>query len=176
MPRWAPGVLTGATSSTTGPEVGASSPATIRNSVDLPQPDGPRIEMKSLSVTVSVVGSSATVGAWPRPPGKVRLTAAITSLLISGEAPEKQSLVRPLEGEIGHEPDHADHDDAEDDLAGVEQRLAVGDHVTDPARCADEFGDDHVRPRPSEHQPQRLGDRGRGVRQQHPAHDTARVG
>src|SRR5438309_8404858 len=28
-----------------------------------------------------------------------------------GEAPGKQSLVRPLEGEIGHEPDHADHDD-----------------------------------------------------------------
>src|SRR3989442_10291192 len=173
MPRSAPGVLTGAPSSTTRPEVGASSPATIRNSVDLPQPDGPRIEMKSLSVTVSVVGSSATVGAWPRPPGKVRLTAEITSLLISREAPGKQSLVRPLEGEVGYEPDHADHDDAEDDLAGIEQRLAVGDHVTDAARRADQLGDDHVRPRPSEHQPQRLGDRGRGVRQQHPTHDAA---
>src|SRR5438132_3441397 len=176
IPRSAPGALTGVPSSRMRPDVGASSPATIRNSVDLPQPDGPRIEMKSLSVTISVVGSSATVGAWPRPPGKVRLTAEMTSLLISDEAPAEQALVRPLEGEIGHEPDHADHDDAEDDLAGIEQRLAVGAHVTDPARRADEFGDDHVRPRPSEHQPQLLGDRGRGVRQQHPAHDTARVG
>src|SRR5439155_821431 len=122
---WLSSAPKGAPSSTTRPDVGASSPATIRNSVDLPQPDGPRIEMKSLSVTVSVVGSSATVGAWPRPPEKVRLTAAITSLLISGEAPEKQSQVRPLEVKLGHEPDHADHDDAEDDLAGVEQRLAV---------------------------------------------------
>src|SRR6266511_6431365 len=164
MPRSAPGALTGAPSSRMCPDVGASRPATIRNSVDLPQPDGPRIEMKSLSVTVSVVGSSATVGAWPRPPGKMRLTAAITSLLISGEAPAEQSLVRPLEGEVGHEPDHADHDDAEYDLPGIEQRLAVGDHVPDAARRADQFGDDHVRPCPSEHQPQRLGDRGRGVR------------
>src|SRR5207302_8357207 len=64
----------------------------------------------------------------------------------------EQALVRPLEGEIGHEPDHADHDDAEDDLAGIEQRLAVGDHVPDPARRADELGDDHIRPCPSEHQ------------------------
>ena len=63
MPRSAPGALTTAPSSSTRPDVGASSPATILSSVDLPQPDGPRIEMKSLSVTVSVVGSSATVGA-----------------------------------------------------------------------------------------------------------------
>src|SRR6266508_2231453 len=99
MPRSAPGALTGAPSSSTRPDVGASSPATIRSSVDLPQPDGPRIEMKSLSVTVSVVGSSATVGAWPRPPGKVRLTASIASVLILSEAAGKQSLVRQLEGE-----------------------------------------------------------------------------
>src|SRR6266567_5163076 len=156
MPRSAPGALTGTPSSSTRPDVGASSPATIRSSVDLPHPDGPRIEIKSLSATVSVVGSSATVGARPRPPTKVRLTASIMSLLISREAPGKQSLVRPLEGEIGHESDHADHDDAENDLPGIEQRLAVGDHVTDPARCADELGDDHVCPCPSEHQPQRL--------------------
>src|SRR6266404_4689885 len=150
MPRSAPGALTGMPSSSTRPAVGASSPATIRSSVDLPQPDGPRIEMKSLSVTVSVVGSSATVGAWPRPPGKMRLTAEITRLLISDEAPAKQSLIRPLECEVGHEPDHADHYDAENDLPGIEQRLAVGDHVPDAARGADELGDDHVRPCPSE--------------------------
>src|ERR1700756_2589755 len=137
MPRSAPGALTGAPSSNTRPEVGASSPATTRSSVDLPQPDGPRIEMKSLSATVSVVGSSATVGGWPRPPGKMRLTASIASLLTgvpprlrlsplrcpqrgctralalrrSCEAPWKQPLVCPLEREIGHEADHADHDD-----------------------------------------------------------------
>ena len=59
---------------------------------------------------------------------------------------------------------------------GVEQRLAVGDHVADAGRRADQLGDDHVGPRPAEHEPQRLGDRRRGGRQQHAPHDAAGVG
>ena len=54
----------------------------MRNSVDLPQPDGPRIVMKSLSATVRDVGCSATVAAPPRTPGKTRETWSMTSLLI----------------------------------------------------------------------------------------------
>ena len=49
MPRSAPGAATGVPSSTTRPVVGVSRPATMRSSVDLPQPEGPRIVMKSLS-------------------------------------------------------------------------------------------------------------------------------
>ena len=71
IPRSAPGAVTGEPSSTTRPVVGVSRPATMRSSVDLPQPDGPRIVMKSLSSTASVVGCSATVGAPPRTPGNV---------------------------------------------------------------------------------------------------------
>ena len=52
----------------------------IRSSVDLPHPEGPRIVMKSLSATVSVVGCSACVGVPPRTPGKVRLTASMREL------------------------------------------------------------------------------------------------
>ena len=162
MPRSAPGPATGAPSSSTRPVVGVSSPATMRSSVDLPQPDGPRIVMKSLSATASDTGCSATVGAPPRTPGNVRPTPSMTSLLIGpaqASDPGKQLLVAPLEREVGDEPDHADHDDAEDDLAGVEQRLAVGDHVADARRRADQLGDDHVGPRPAEHEAQRLGDR-----------------
>ena len=33
-------------------------------------------------------------------------------------------------------PDEADDDDAEDDLIGGQQRLAVGDHVADAGRLA----------------------------------------
>ncbi len=83
MPRSAPGAATGVPSSSTRPVVGVSRPATMRSSVDLPQPDGPRIVMKSLSATSSVVGCSATVGAPPRTPGNVRLTPSIASLLIA---------------------------------------------------------------------------------------------
>src|SRR5512147_42274 len=159
MPRSAPGPVTRAPSSSTHPEVGVSRPATMRSSVDLPHPEGPRIVMKSLSATVIVVGCNATVGGPPRTPGNVRLTASIASLLTSRRCPRKEPQVRPLEQEVRHEPDHADDDDAEDDLAGVEQRLAVGDHVADAAGGADQLGDDHVGPRPPQHEPQRLGDR-----------------
>src|SRR2546428_1062883 len=132
MPRSAPGPVTGAPSTSTRPAVGASSPATIRSSVDLPQPDGPSRQMKSLSATASDVGSNARVGGAPRTPGNVRLTASMSRRdTRSGEGPGEQPLVQRLEEVVGNEADDADDHDPEDDLAGVEQRLAVGDHVAD---------------------------------------------
>src|SRR5436305_3173365 len=175
MPRSAPGPVTGAASSSTRPVVGTSSPATMRSSVDLPQPDGPSTPMKSLSATASEVGSSARVGGPPRTPWKIRLTASMTrrdTRARSGQAPGEQPLVQRLEQVIGDEADDSDHDDAEDDLTGVEQRLAVGDHVADAAGGADELGHDDVGPRPAQHQAQRLGDDGRTRRQQHAPHDA----
>src|SRR5262245_45950225 len=151
MPRSGPGPPTGTPSSSTRPLVGVSSPATMRSSVDLPQPDGPRIARKSLSATSKASGSMARVGARPRRPGKLRLTPSISRRATarrSGEAPREQPLVQHLEEEVGDQPDHADHHDAEDDLSRVEQGLAVGDHVADPAGRADQLGDDHVGPRP----------------------------
>src|SRR5882762_969176 len=160
MPRSAPGPTTGTPSSNTRPAVGVSRPATIRNSVDLPHPDGPMIVMKSLSATASVVGCSASVGGPPRTPGNVRATPSITSLLTSPsrlrKGPWIERVIRPLEQEVRDQSDDSDHNDAEDDLAGIEERLAVGDHVSDAARRADQLGDDHVGPRPSQHQTQRL--------------------
>src|SRR6185436_20454044 len=58
------------------------------------------------------------------------------------QAPGKEPLVHPLEQKIRHEADHADHDDAEDDLACIQESLAVGDHVADAGRRAEQFGDD----------------------------------
>src|SRR5258708_33833071 len=160
MPRSAPGAATGAPSSSTRPMVGESSPATMRSSVDLPHPEGPRIVMKSLSATESDVGCNATVGARPRAPGKTRLMPSIASLLIGnlGQTPGVKALVGPLEQEIGDEADHADHDDAEDDLPCIQKRLAVGDHVADAAGRADQLGDDHVGPRPAQNHPPRFAD------------------
>src|SRR5215468_7291467 len=157
MPRSAPGPVTGSPSRSTRPLVGRSSPATMRRSVDFPQPDGPRRQMKSLSETRSDVGSMARVGEPPRTPGKVRLTSSIARVGTragSGEAPREQPLVQDLEAIVGDEPDHADDHDAEDDLPRVEQRLAVGDHVADATRGSDQLGHDDVGPRPAEDQPE----------------------
>src|SRR5690349_7404964 len=175
MPRSAPGFVTGSPSSSTRPLLARSRPATMRSSVDFPQPDGPRMVMKSLSATRSETGSSARVGGAPaRAGGKTRATPSMTSLLMpppapaqtnphrqprpepvegrprppcrgstssplgwsvlqraSPQAPGEQAAVGGLEQEIGHEADQADDDDAEDDLPGREQGLAVGDHVAD---------------------------------------------
>src|SRR5438093_12268149 len=115
MPRSAPGPVTGAPSSSTRPVVGTSSPATMRSSVDLPQPDGPSTPMKSLSATASEVGSSARVGGPPRTPWKIRLTASMTRRdprARPGQAPGEKPLVKRLEQVTGDEPDDPIPDDA----------------------------------------------------------------
>ncbi len=68
------------------PAVGKSSPATMRSSVDLPQPEGPRMVTKSFSRTSKSIGSSACV-AWPRVPGEGARHAAngkLVQALITG--------------------------------------------------------------------------------------------
>src|SRR5262245_22405442 len=83
MPRSAPGRVTGSPSSRTRPSLALSRPATIRSKVDLPQPDGPKMAMKSLSATVSEMGSRARVDPLPpRTGGKVRVTPSMMSLLM----------------------------------------------------------------------------------------------
>ena len=47
IPRSGPGPATAWPSSKTSPPVASSSPATMRMSVDLPQPDGPTTQMNS---------------------------------------------------------------------------------------------------------------------------------
>src|SRR5664279_2441768 len=61
MPRSAPGAAMRWPSSSTSPEVGWSRPATMRKSVLLPQPEGPRMVTKSFSATCRSVASSACV-------------------------------------------------------------------------------------------------------------------
>src|SRR4051794_29613476 len=80
MPRSAPGPATARPSRSTRPVLGRSSPATMRRSVDFPQPEGPRMVMKSFSATSSVVGSTARVGLAPRTPGNTRETPSMRSL------------------------------------------------------------------------------------------------
>ena len=59
------------------PLVGASSPATMRSSVVLPQPEGPRIVMKSLSADRRATWAAAQLVGGPlRTPGNVRADAA----------------------------------------------------------------------------------------------------
>ena len=93
-------------SSSTCPAVGASRPATMRSSVLLPHPDGPRIVMKSLSATA--VGRQQRLRRRPAAtPGNVRETPrsiderrSSAAIRRAHEAPRKQRAVRLLESEI----------------------------------------------------------------------------
>ncbi len=62
MPRSFPGPLTCALSSRIVPWVGPIKPATSRNRLVLPQPDGPTITENSLSSTSSEMFSRAVTG------------------------------------------------------------------------------------------------------------------
>ena len=149
----------------------------MRSSVDLPQPEGPRMVTKSFSRTSKSIGSSACVRLAACVPVKVRGRRRGSESCVHHErAPGEEAAVERLEREVGDQADHADDDDPEDDLAGVQQRLAVGDHVADARGRADQLGHDHVGPGPAQHQAQRLGDARRGARDQHARDDAAAVG
>src|SRR6476661_1096187 len=147
MPRSGPGRVTAWPSSSTRPVLGCDRPATMRNRVDLPQPDGPRMVMKSLSATSSSTGSRARTGGPPWTPGKTRDTPWMRSLLMSlRRVPGEEALVERLEQEVRNQTDQADDEDAEDHLPRVEQALRVHDHVADAAGRTDQLGDDDVGP------------------------------
>ena len=59
MPMSVRGALTAAPSMAIAPSLGAINPATIRSSVDLPQPEGPRKETKSPGLMVRSTGPKA---------------------------------------------------------------------------------------------------------------------
>src|SRR3954466_4151163 len=137
MPRSAPGPSMRRPSSSTSPLLGWSSPATMRSSVLLPQPEGPRMVTKSFSATSSVVACNANVGEPPFVAGKLRETPRTERIAFISSPqlrPAEGAAVHPLETQVARQTDEADDDDAEDDLIGGEQRLAVGDHVADAAR------------------------------------------
>ena len=147
----------------------------MRSSVDLPQPDGPEDgdEVVVARRRDRSAPARASARRRARPAERCARRCSIASLLIARLQGNSQRLVA-LNRKSEIEADHADDDDAEDDLAGGEQRLAVDDHVADAGRRADQLGDDDVGPGPAEHEPQDLGDLGRGGRDQH-ARDDAPV-
>ena len=85
----------------------------------------------------------------------------------------KSRRLSRLEERVRDQPDHADDDDAEDDLPRLQERLAVDDHVPDPRGRADQLGHDHVGPGPAQHEAQDLRDLRRGGGQEHAPHHAA---
>src|SRR5689334_21686605 len=68
--------------SSTAPLLGSSSPATIRSTVDLPQPDGPSSTMNSPSLTSRFTLSTATV------PSGNTLVTSLSATVVTVTSPQ----------------------------------------------------------------------------------------
>src|SRR5690348_1451963 len=140
-----PGPRCGAPSTVTVPASGVSKPATMFNSVDLPQPDGPTMATNSPSATSrptpSITGSTPVADA-------NALRTPRTAILLAGIAPAHRG--KPLEQArraVEAEPDQADDDHARDDevvaVAGVAR---VHDQIAEARTQRDHLGGNDDQP------------------------------
>src|SRR4029077_6359777 len=161
------GWLTGTQRKSTSPRVGASKPATMFNSVDLPQPDGPRTAVNSSGAIARAMPSRATS----------RPTRPLNSLKTHRRSTTGSGM--PLE----RAPAQHHLGGAEDDLIGDETQEAhrehgghadvhpadvvrVPEHVAEARLHRDHLRDDDRGPRPPDAEPQ-PGEDGRQGRRQH---------
>src|SRR5215217_2915281 len=108
IPRARSGPSTGTPSARISPLNSRSRPATARNRVDLPQPDGPTSDTSSPGATLRLTSSSATTA--PFGPWKVRPTLVRLRPMLIASAPREG--VAPAQ-----EPAFEDPDERVDDLA-----------------------------------------------------------
>src|SRR4051812_40867530 len=112
MPRDGPGPAIGMPHISTSPEVAASKPAAMRNSVDLPQPEAPIRQMNSPFLTRRLAPRSAGID---RP-----FCAKVLPTFFSSRMGTVASAMRWTPGQqpppeqghqlVGQEAEHADHD------------------------------------------------------------------
>src|SRR5450830_445743 len=113
MARAAPGVEMLRPSQSTSPLVRYSSPARMRSSVDLPQPEAPTRVMNSLSSMLRLTFSRAGTGLAARSntlPTWLMMT--LDMFLSSCVGPGVQAPVQPAKALIHDQTDHANQDDA----------------------------------------------------------------
>src|SRR4051812_13886624 len=131
MPRSGPGPVTCRPDISSVPSEGVSNPATIRNRVDLPQPEGPIRQTNSPLVIRMLASERAVIVSPPKAkrfvtPCTSRIggarsvagAAAVTTLSML-RAPAQQAASDRLDRLVGEEAEHADGDHAADDDLGA---------------------------------------------------------
>src|SRR5262245_4265036 len=112
MPRSGAGPSIGFPHISALPRVAFSKPATIRNSVDLPQPEAPIRQTNSPLLTLRCASRSASMRS---PLNSNCLLSALSSrigvaALAMGRTPAQQSAADPHDQAVGDEAGHADDD------------------------------------------------------------------
>src|SRR5262249_21180361 len=122
----------------TVPRSGRANPATMRMSVDLPQPDGPTIATSSPSPTAKL--TSSTTSSPPSFVGK-RLARLRTSILVRIAPPDRLEPLEKPHDAVEREPDQADDDHPRDDeVVAVSGVARVDDHEAEPRAERDHLG------------------------------------
>src|SRR5579872_6920541 len=131
MPRSLPGPVTAFPSIETVPVVGSSNPATMRSSVDFPQPDAPiRHANSPLGITRST-GASASTSSSPTgkrlvTPRTVRISCRPLFTVL--RAPAQQAIADRNDDAVGDKTAGADDHHAGDNKVRARQRAAVHHH------------------------------------------------
>ena len=90
MPRSLPGSVTGLPCNSTSPDVCCSSPARMRTSVDLPQPEGPTTQRNSRRWVSKLILSSASV----EPLAVVKTLLRLSTLRMTSRALSRSKRAR----------------------------------------------------------------------------------
>src|SRR5262249_55289786 len=129
MPRSLAGPAIGLPRTVTAPVVGSSKPATIRNRVDLPQPEAPLRHTNSPWLRRRSRRASASISSSPTgkrlvtPLSASRAGRARSAMVL--RAPGEETVADQHDDPVGDEAAGPDHDHAGDDEVGARERPAV---------------------------------------------------
>src|SRR5262245_30977861 len=170
MPRSLPGPVTGLPSTATSPVDGSSKPATMRRSVDLPQPDAPIRQTKAPGSMAASIRPSASIS--PSPTWKRLLTPWISTWgrCASGmvlRAPLQHAIADDDDDAVGDEAADADDDHAGHHQVGARERAAVHDHRAEAGRHAGHLANYDQDPGKAVGDAQPVEDRGQRRREHH---------
>src|SRR5437899_1365644 len=172
MLRSGPGWMTGFSPTSTVPSVGGKCgrrPAISRSTVDLPQPDGPRIAMNSplpgRSVTENVTSRMTVrspnrfVTPWKSTTfGRRAVSDVVSSTSVLEDAVREQTALEPEQQPIDAVRKQADDDQDQDDVLGETAPLAGHQQVAEAVLRVDEFGEHDVPERETKEMPQAVED------------------
>src|SRR5688572_25625606 len=157
-PRSAPGPTTGLPSTRTVPALGVRKPATMLRSVDLPQPDGPRMHTNSRSATSRSMSTRAgdvwqsaandllTRWIWILGPPGISASARVLP-------PQQPALEQPPQ-RVARVAEQSQHAGRPEHLGDQEEVSPVVDEIAQPLLGSDELRDDDDEERQGDSQPE----------------------
>src|SRR5262245_57235520 len=127
----------------TSPVVGSSKPATMRSSVDFPQPEAPIRQTNCFCTILRSMRASASISPWPTG-NRLVTPRSPTSVCVSRmvlRAPAEDAIADHDNNAVGDEPACANDDHPRHHQVGARQRAAIHDDRTKPGGYSGHLAD-----------------------------------